>query len=104
MSVDFLFNFLLLNHLLKRWVSYDFRNPLLSDEVFTIKVMEANLCAYDNSECKYLCDHRYYILNKQYGTTVIKEIQIISSNFLILFKATILCLNETGVRSELTTK
>lgn len=106
MIVLFLFYFLVLNHPLKRWIpdKLGLGNSFFGDEVFTIKVMEANLCANDNRECIDLCDDRYYILDKQYRTTIIEKIQIVSSNFLILFKATILCLNETGIWSELTAK
>jgi len=104
--VLFLFYFLILNHLLERWIpdNLSVGNSSFGDEVFTIEVMEANLCANDNRECIDLCYDRYYILDKQYRTTIVKEIQIISSNFLILFKSTILCLNETGIWSELTAK
>lgn len=72
MVVLFLFYFLVLNHLIERWILYDFRNSPLGNEVFTIEMMEANLCANDNSKGEDLCDHRYNILDKQYRTTIIK--------------------------------
>lgn len=74
MIVLFLFYFLILNHLLERWIpdNLSVGNSSFGDEVFTIEVMEANLCANDNSKGEDLCHHRYNILDKQYRTTIIK--------------------------------
>lgn len=71
MVVLLLFNNLILSHLLERWISYDFWSSPLGYEVITIEVMEANTCANDNSKGEDLCEHRCYILDKQYGTTII---------------------------------
>lgn len=72
MVVLFLFYFLVLNHLIEGWILSDFRKSPLGNEVFTIEMMEANLCANDNSKGEDLCYYRYNILDKQYRTTIIK--------------------------------